>query len=66
MKKVKREVRNADIREILKRHGIRHYDLALECGVNKTTMSSWLAMPLNEQRRERILDAIDRIIKANS
>lgn len=66
MKQVKHEVRNSDIREILKRRGIRHYDLAVECGVNKYTMSNWLAMPLTEQRRERILDAIDRIIKANS
>ena len=66
MKKVKHEVRNADIREILKRRGIRHYDLAIECGVTKFTMSTWLAQPLSEQRRERILDAIDRIIKANS
>ena len=66
MKKMKHEIRNSDIREILERRGIRHYDLALECGVHKCTLSAWLAQPLDNKHRERILDAIDRIIKANS
>lgn len=57
------EKANTDIRVILCGRGITHNRCAKEVGITCYTFSRWLATPLNEERRARVLDAIDSIIK---
>jgi hypothetical protein len=57
---------NKNIRVKLCRNDITHTRCAKEVGITRFTFSKWLATPLDEQRRAKVLDAIDRIIKARN
>jgi hypothetical protein len=63
---MKNDVCNKDIRDILANRNLKHYQVAAECGVTKYTFSVWLSIPLNDKRKERILDAVNRLIKSKA
>lgn len=52
---------NADIRAIIKEKGLAQYEIANEIGINPITFSSWLQSELNQERKERVLAAIESI-----
>lgn len=53
--------KNTDIREMIKKAGLRHWQVAETIGVDQATLCVWLRTDLSEERRTRILDAIERI-----
>lgn len=62
---MKHEICNKDIRELLQNRDIKHREVAAEVGVTKYTFSVWMSTPLTDKRKERILDAVNRLLKAN-
>lgn len=52
---------NKDIRQQMEQKGIKQYQLAYLMGVSKYTLNSWLQIPLNDERRARILKTLDEI-----
>lgn len=53
---------NNEIREILKEHNIPHYKLAKAIGISSWTLSVWLRDELNEERKARIDEALNKLI----
>ncbi len=57
----KKNTANLDIRKLLVEKGIRHYEAATACGVTLYTFSHWLQVELPEEKKERILQAIEQL-----
>lgn len=55
---------NADIRRLVEKNNFKYWEVALKVGVDPTTLSKWLRIPLNETRRERVLSAINDLCAA--
>ena len=55
------EVRNAELRALLTRKGIKHYRLANELGIGESTLCRWLREELPAELKEKALAAIERI-----
>ena len=53
---------NADIREMLRKLRIFHYEIAAQLGINEFTFSRWLRTQLSDERRQQILSAIDHVL----
>ncbi len=49
---------NTDIREAIKKSGLNNYEVASALGIATTTFASWLQTELKQDRKERILNAI--------
>lgn len=52
-------VNNIDIRELIQRKRLKYFEVAAAIGINPHTFSQWLQTELNEERKERVLKAID-------
>ena len=52
---------NADIREILRKKRIRHYEVADQLGISEYTFCKWLRTELPPDKREEVLKAIKQI-----
>lgn len=50
---------NTEIRKAIAGKGLRHYEVANALGVTVYTFSHWLQSELPEERKDRILKAID-------
>lgn len=49
---------NTEIREAIKKSGLRHYEVANALGITSATFANWLQTELSAERKERILVAI--------
>lgn len=54
-------MKNLDIRKMIYNAGIKHWQVAEVVGISHGTLCIWLRTDLSEERRTRILDAIERI-----
>lgn len=52
---------NAEIREILRKRRIRHYEVADRLGISEYTFCKWLRTELPPDKREEVLEAIKKI-----
>ena len=52
---------NIDIREMIEKKRIRHYEVAKEIGICEAQLSRWLRYPLSDTRRRRVLEALKNI-----
>ena len=52
---------NHEIREAIKAAGLKHWQVAMACGVNEYTFIRWLRVELSEERRNAILRAIEAL-----
>lgn len=52
---------NKDIRDYLERYYIKNWQLAKELGVHETTLCRWLRYELSNDKKDKILKAIERI-----
>ena len=52
-------VNNIDIRELIQRKRLKYFEVAQAAGINQHTLSHWLQTELSDERRERLLKAID-------
>jgi len=51
---------NEDIRAEITRRGLCQWQIADAVGVHYTTLCAWLRVPLTDDRRKRIMDALER------
>ena len=56
-----KEQANEDIRQMIKGHRLHHYEVAALVGIDNCTFSKWLRTPLNEERRQAVLNAITKL-----
>lgn len=54
---------NQDIRGLIASNRIFNWEVAKKIGIADTTLSRWLRTPLNDERKERVLTAIDELKK---
>ena len=56
-----RKKRNQDIRNMISKSGLYQWEAAGLVGISEVTMCVWLRKPLSEERKNRIIKAIDKI-----
>lgn len=54
---------NQDIRNLILSERLRNWEVAEAAGISDSRFSVWLRTPLNEERKQRILKAIDELTK---
>ncbi|HJE17692.1 MAG TPA: hypothetical protein K8V86_08670 [Enterococcus casseliflavus] len=54
---------NQELRNLIAMHRIRNWEVAEVVGISDSRFSVWLRTPLNEERKQRILKAIDELTK---
>lgn len=52
---------NQAIQELIFRTGLRKWKIAEAMGIHEVTLSRWLRTELSDERREKVLAAIDRL-----
>lgn len=56
--------KNKDIKQLIVQKRLRQYEVAKELNVSEFTLSRWLNREMNQERREKIMKAIDEASKA--
>lgn len=58
---------NLEIREEIRKSRLYHYEIADALGVSKSAFSKWLRSEMDEERKEKVMRAIDSIkeVQAN-
>lgn len=51
---------NQDIKERIKTAGLHQYEVAHLLGIHETTLVSWLRYELPDEKKQKILDAIEK------
>ena len=54
---------NMEIRLLLTNNRLKNWEVANKMGIADTTLSRWLRTPLSDERKERVLTAIDELKK---
>lgn len=54
-------VANAEIRELIRKKRLRHYEIAEALGVNEFTFSRWLRNELPDEKKREIVETIEQI-----
>ncbi|WP_076635629.1 hypothetical protein [Lactiplantibacillus plantarum] len=57
---------NNEIRQRIYNKRLRYWEVAEQAGIADTTFSKWLRTPLNEERKARVLKAIDELTKQSA
>lgn len=57
---------NETIKKLMKKSGVYQYEVAEQIGINEITLIRWLRRPLDEEKTERILKAIDTLVQQNA
>lgn len=52
--------KNHEVRQAIKKSGLRHYEVAELIGVHPCTLASWLARNMPREKKEAILDALEQ------
>ena len=55
---------NKDIRKLIDDNDLKHWKVAEQAGIADTTLSVWLRKPLKDERRTKVLTAINELINA--
>lgn len=54
---------NADVRSLMKRERIAHWEVALVLGIHEVTFTRWMRTELDVDKKFKILRAINTIIR---
>ncbi len=52
---------NLEIRQMIERKRLRYYEVARQVGVTPVTLSIWMQTELTDERKERVLKAIESL-----
>lgn len=52
---------NHEIKEIIKKNRLFHYEIAKELGISEPSFSKWLRDEMDIHRKEQVLQAIKRL-----
>ncbi len=58
-------MKNADIREMIKILRLHHYEVADCIGISETTFCVWLRNELTDERRKKVMKAIEELRCSN-
>ena len=53
---------NFEIRQLIDRYRLRHYEVSGQLGVSECTLSRWLRRELPADKKAEIVDAINRLV----
>ena len=53
---------NNDIRLVIEKSRLHHYELAHALGVSESTLIRWLRFELPEEKKKLVLSAVDRLL----
>lgn len=54
-------MKNLEIRELISKNRLRHYEVADEIGISDSRFSVWLRKELTGEKKERTLKAIEKL-----
>lgn len=54
---------NIEIRKMIKEYKLYYWEVADKVGISDTRFTVWLRKPLNDERKKRVLDAINELTK---
>lgn len=54
---------NTEIRNLISRYRLRHYEIAKQVGISPFTLSVWLRNELSPERREKVESAIKEVTR---
>ena len=54
-------MKNIEIRDLIEKRRLKHFEVAAACGVNPATFSRWLQTELPETKKKEILNVINGI-----
>jgi hypothetical protein len=52
---------NLDVRMLIKKNRLCHYEVAKEIGISEFTFCKWLREEMNEDRKKLVLSAIEKL-----
>lgn len=52
---------NKEIRELIQKKGIRHFEAAQACKVSQYTFSHWLQIELSPEKKKQVIQAIEKL-----
>lgn len=55
-------VNNLEIRNTIKQHRLRYWEVAEQIGISDGRLSVWLRTPLTDNRKKRVEKAIDQLL----
>lgn len=55
--------KNQDIRALLKKSRVRHYEVADVMGVDRTTFSRWLQKEMTPSRKQSVREAVEKVLE---
>ncbi|WP_270330963.1 hypothetical protein [Lapidilactobacillus dextrinicus] len=53
---------NLEIRNTIKDHRLRYWEVAEQIGISDSRLSVWLRTPLTDKRKERVEEAINELL----
>lgn len=56
-------MRNHEIREWAKEQGVKFWEIGMEMGVSEATITRWLRVELDEEKKAAMLEAIEKIAR---
>ena len=62
-KELEKMKENQTVRELAKKKGVKHWQIAGHLGISEATIMRWLRIPLSPERERIILNAIESIAK---
>lgn len=54
---------NQTIRDVAKKNGVKHWQIAEYLGISEPTIMRWLRTPLSTEREKAVMEAIEAIAK---
>lgn len=57
---------NAEIRDLIFKYRLRHYEVARQLRISECTLSRWLRTELPTAKKKEILEAIYKLVRENS
>lgn len=54
---------NSEIRLMIIQSRLKNWEVANKIGIADTTLSVWLRTPLNDERKKRVLEAVEELKK---
>ena len=64
--KVIKNMYNLDVRMLIKKNRLCHYEVAKEIGISEFTFCKWLREELSEDKKKLVFSAIDRIVRGEA
>lgn len=53
---------NREIRDLILKHRLRHYEVSAQLCVSECTLSRWLRKELSEDKKAEIVEAINKLV----